>query len=114
MRGYVDVQISLDGATAEVNDHVRGPGSYDTALRALENLRDAGFADAKISVVCTRQNIGQLDEFKALADRVRRHAAADPAAAVRPRRGRVGRAAPAARSSSASSTTGCSPTARRC
>ncbi|MER3393891.1 MAG: mycofactocin radical SAM maturase, partial [Microcella pacifica] len=31
---YVDVQISLDGATAEVNDHVRGPGSYDTAMRA--------------------------------------------------------------------------------
>ncbi|MEN8675191.1 mycofactocin radical SAM maturase [Nocardioides sp.] len=67
--GYVDVQISLDGATAEVNDYVRGPGSYDTALTALANLADAGFADAKISVVCTRQNIGQLDEFKALADR---------------------------------------------
>ncbi len=67
--GYVDVQISLDGATAEVNDYVRGPGSYDMALTALANLQDAGFADAKISVVCTRQNIGQLDEFKALADR---------------------------------------------
>jgi mycofactocin biosynthetic radical S-adenosylmethionine protein MftC len=66
---YVDVQISLDGATAEVNDYVRGPGSYKTALRALQNLKDAGFKDAKISVVCTRQNIGQLDEFKALADR---------------------------------------------
>jgi len=66
---YVDVQISLDGATAEVNDYVRGPGSYDMALLALQNLRDAGFEDAKISVVCTRQNIGQLDEFKALADR---------------------------------------------
>jgi len=66
--GYVDVQVSLDGATAEVNDYVRGPGSYDTALRALANLKDAGFEDAKISVVCTRQNIGQLDEFKALAD----------------------------------------------
>jgi mycofactocin biosynthetic radical S-adenosylmethionine protein MftC len=66
--GYVDVQISLDGATAEVNDYVRGPGSYDTAITALANLRDAGFTDAKISVVCTRQNIGQLDEFKALAD----------------------------------------------
>lgn len=65
---YVDVQISLDGATAEVNDYVRGPGSFDTALRALQNLRDAGFRDAKISVVCTRQNIRQLDEFKALAD----------------------------------------------
>lgn len=67
--GYVDVQISLDGATAEVNDYVRGPGSYDTALTALQNLKDAGFEDAKISVVCTRENIGQLDEFKALADR---------------------------------------------
>ncbi len=66
---YVDVQISLDGATAEVNDYVRGPGSYDTALQALANLQDAGFSDAKISVVCTRANVGQLDEFKALADR---------------------------------------------
>ncbi len=66
---YVDVQISLDGATAEVNDHVRGPGSYDMALRALENLHDAGFADPKISVVVTRQNVTQLDAFKELADR---------------------------------------------
>jgi mycofactocin biosynthetic radical S-adenosylmethionine protein MftC len=65
---YVDVQISLDGATAEVNDRVRGPGSYDTALTALDNLADAGFRDAKISVVVTRENVGQLDEFKALAD----------------------------------------------
>ncbi|GAA1151415.1 mycofactocin radical SAM maturase [Nocardioides aquiterrae] len=66
--GYVDVQVSLDGATAEVNDFVRGPGSFDTAIAALRNLRDAGFTDAKISVVCTRQNIGQLDQFAALAD----------------------------------------------
>jgi mycofactocin radical SAM maturase len=65
---YVDVQISLDGATAEVNDAVRGQGSYDMALRALGHLRDAGFRDAKISVVCTRHNVGQLDAFKALAD----------------------------------------------
>ena len=48
---YVDVQISLDGATAEVNDAVRGPGSYDTAMRAMENLQDAGMRDFKISVV---------------------------------------------------------------
>ena len=66
---YVDVQISLDGATAEVNDAVRGAGSFAMAIRALENLAAAGFADAKISVVVTRHNVGQLDEFKALADR---------------------------------------------
>lgn len=66
---YVDVQISLDGATAEVNDAVRGPGSFDMAVRALQNLADAGFRDAKISVVVTRENVAQLDDFKALADR---------------------------------------------
>ncbi len=65
---YVDVQISLDGATAEVNDAVRGAGSFEMATRALENLAAAGFSDAKISVVVTRHNVSQLDDFKALAD----------------------------------------------
>ncbi|CAN5918725.1 mycofactocin radical SAM maturase [soil metagenome] len=65
---YVDVQVSLDGATAEVNDPIRGAGTYDAALQALANLRAAGMRDVKISVVCTRHNIGQLDTFKAIAD----------------------------------------------
>jgi len=65
---YVDVQISLDGATAAVNDAVRGPGSYDVALRAMGHLRDAGFRGFKLSVVVTRANITQLDAFKAIAD----------------------------------------------
>ncbi|KAA8963643.1 mycofactocin radical SAM maturase [Mycobacterium sp.] len=66
---YVDVQISLDGATADVNDAVRGRGSYAMAIRACENLADAGFTDPKISVVVTRYNVDQLDEFAALASR---------------------------------------------
>jgi mycofactocin radical SAM maturase len=66
---YVDVQISLDGATAEVNDAVRGEGSYAAALAAMGHLADAGFKGFKISVVMTRHNIGQLDQLKALADR---------------------------------------------
>jgi mycofactocin radical SAM maturase len=65
---YVDVQVSLDGATAEINDAVRGPGSYSTAVRAMDNLRHAGFRGFKLSVVMTRANIGQLDAFKAIAD----------------------------------------------
>jgi mycofactocin radical SAM maturase len=65
---YVDVQISLDGATREVNDAVRGPGSYDMAMRALKNLADAGMKDFKISVVTTRHNVSQLGEFKRIAD----------------------------------------------
>ena len=66
---YIDVQISLDGATAEVNDAVRGPGSHATAIRAMENLHAAGFRAFKLSVVMTRQNIPQIDQFKAIADR---------------------------------------------
>jgi mycofactocin radical SAM maturase len=66
---YVDVQISLDGATAEVNDAVRGVGSYSTALEAMQNLAAAGFTGFKVSVVMTRHNVGQLELFKALADR---------------------------------------------
>jgi mycofactocin biosynthetic radical S-adenosylmethionine protein MftC len=66
---YVDVQISLDGATPEVNDAVRGPGSYAAALAAMERLHAAGMKDFKLSVVATRHNVGQLDAFEAIADR---------------------------------------------
>jgi len=66
---YIDVQISLDGATAVVNDPIRGEGSYAAALAAMEQLADAGFGAFKISVVVTRTNAGQLDAFEALADR---------------------------------------------
>jgi mycofactocin biosynthetic radical S-adenosylmethionine protein MftC len=65
---YVDVQLSLDGATPEVNDAVRGAGSFDVVATAMRRLQDAGFAGFKLSVVLTRQNAGQLDELKALAD----------------------------------------------
>jgi [mycofactocin precursor peptide]-tyrosine decarboxylase / 3-amino-5-[(4-hydroxyphenyl)methyl]-4,4-dimethylpyrrolidin-2-one synthase len=65
---YVDIQVSLDGATAAVNDAVRGPGSFHTAIRALERLAEAGAASFKVSVVVTRENADQLDDFEALAD----------------------------------------------
>ena len=65
---YVDVQISIDGADADTNDHVRGEGSFATAVRAMEHLQAAGFEGFKISVVMTRHNIPQVDEFKAMAD----------------------------------------------
>jgi mycofactocin radical SAM maturase len=64
---YVDVQVSLDGATEQVNDAVRGAGSYRTAVRAMRNLAAAGFPSFKMSVIVTRHNAGQLDEFAALA-----------------------------------------------
>jgi mycofactocin radical SAM maturase len=67
-RDYVDIQISLDGATSEVNDAIRGAGSYETAVSAMANLAASGFKNFKLSVVVTRRNVSQLDHFKALAD----------------------------------------------
>jgi mycofactocin radical SAM maturase len=65
---YLDIQISLDGTDPATNDAVRGVGSHATALAAMGHLRDAGFADFKVSVVVTRHNVDQLDELRALAD----------------------------------------------
>jgi mycofactocin radical SAM maturase len=67
-RDYLDVQVSLDGATPEVNDAVRGHGSFARAVRALERLAARGFP-TKINAVVTRQNFHQLDALDALARR---------------------------------------------
>ncbi len=66
---YLDIQISLDGADAATNDAVRGEGSFATAMAAMANLQAANFGQFKISVVMTRHNIPQLDQFEALANR---------------------------------------------
>ncbi len=65
---YLDVQVSLDGATAGVNDAVRGDGAYAAARQAMDHLADAGFGAFKMSVVVTRHNVDQLDDLKAMAD----------------------------------------------
>jgi mycofactocin biosynthetic radical S-adenosylmethionine protein MftC len=64
---YIDIQISLDGADRETNDAVRGEGSWDMAIAAMNHLRAANFGQFKISVVMTRHNIPQLDAFETLA-----------------------------------------------
>ena len=64
---YVDVQISLDGVDAVTNDRVRGEGSYALVRRAMDHLVDADFGPFKISVVMTRDNVGQVDRYEDLA-----------------------------------------------
>jgi mycofactocin biosynthetic radical S-adenosylmethionine protein MftC len=66
---YVDVQVSIDGATAEVNDDVRGVGSFAAAMAAMEHLAAADFGRFKISVVMTRRNVDQLDALTEIAER---------------------------------------------
>jgi mycofactocin biosynthetic radical S-adenosylmethionine protein MftC len=65
---HLDVQVSLDGMDPATNDAVRGEGSWAAARRAMDNLAAADFGEFKISVVCTRHNVPQLDAYKAMAD----------------------------------------------
>jgi mycofactocin radical SAM maturase len=65
---YVDVQVSMDGALASTNDAVRGEGSFAAARSAMDHLAAADFGQFKISVVVTRENILQLEEFSRIAE----------------------------------------------
>ena len=60
------VQVSLDGATAEINDQVRGRGSYSRALRGLELLAREGL-ELSVNCVLTRYNFSQLDRMYEIA-----------------------------------------------
>lgn len=66
---YLDIQISIDGATEDINDPLRGDGSFAKAIAAMEHLHAAQFGPFKISVVVTRNNVDQLDDFAAIAAR---------------------------------------------
>lgn len=59
-------QVSLDGATPEINDPVRGEGSYTRALRGLEMLSNKGL-DITVNSVLTRHNFAQLDTLRGIA-----------------------------------------------
>jgi len=53
------LQVSLDGATAPVNDAVRGKGSFEKILAGVRDLVAAGFAPT-LSTVITRENASQM------------------------------------------------------
>jgi mycofactocin radical SAM maturase len=63
---YLDVQISLDGVDAVVNDAIRGDGSYANARHAMDLLAAEGFP-FKLNHVVTRRSVDRLDELHALA-----------------------------------------------
>ena len=67
---YVDVQISLDGATAEVNDaRPRAPAPTTPRSRAMEHLAARASRLQAVASSSRARTPSQLDEFKAIADR---------------------------------------------
>ena len=66
-RDYLDVQISIDGATAATSDPIRGKGSFARARKAMALLAEREFP-FKINSVLTRQNFSELDQLYAIAN----------------------------------------------
>jgi len=60
------LQVSLDGATAEVNDAIRGRGTYKRILEALACL-SRNKVPFSINTVLTRTNYPQLEDLRGLA-----------------------------------------------
>ncbi|MBN1161428.1 MAG: mycofactocin radical SAM maturase [Dehalococcoidales bacterium] len=62
----VNVQVSLDGATAQVNDAIRGRGTF---LKIIEGIEKLAGKDIPLSInsVVTSKNYFQLKELKELA-----------------------------------------------
>ncbi len=60
------LQVSLDGATADVNDRIRGNGTYKKILAAADCLASNQVAFS-INTVLTRLNYPQLDTLRDLA-----------------------------------------------
>jgi mycofactocin radical SAM maturase len=62
----VYIQVSLDGASEESNDAIRGRGSYKKVMNALEHLRKRDI-EVSINCVLTRRSYPELDKLVQLA-----------------------------------------------
>ncbi|MEX2529546.1 MAG: methyltransferase domain-containing protein [Gemmatimonadota bacterium] len=62
----VRFQVSVDGARAETNDAVRGPGTFEAALEGAGRLAELGF-QVSLTTVTTTHNLSELPELPTLA-----------------------------------------------
>ena len=63
----VYIQVSLDGASPESNDPIRGKGSYKKVIKALECLKERDI-EVSINTVLTRLSYPELDDLVKLAN----------------------------------------------
>lgn len=65
----VAIQVSLDGAEKETCEAIRGKGTYEKAIQALELLADSPIPTS-INTVLTASNAHEIDDLQVLADRL--------------------------------------------
>ncbi len=65
--GIRRVAVSIDGARAETHDSFRGlPGSFKSAIKGLENVRDVG-VEIQLNTTVTKHNVEEIEEVMNLA-----------------------------------------------
>jgi radical SAM protein with 4Fe4S-binding SPASM domain len=60
--GMTSLQLSLDGATAELHDSIRGPGNFSAVLRATRICHDVAIAPS-YAFTLMRENSNQLEQL---------------------------------------------------
>jgi radical SAM protein with 4Fe4S-binding SPASM domain len=67
----VFIQLSIDGPNSEINDAIRGKGTFKRILRAIDLLHAAGLSERlNLCTTVMNQNISHLHEIIRLADRL--------------------------------------------
>lgn len=67
----VSVQVSIDGSRSEIHDAIRGQGSFEKALRAVELLLEAGMGKrTHLCATVMQDNAKDLPEIILLAERL--------------------------------------------
>ncbi len=65
----VAIQVSLDGAEKETCEAIRGKGTYDTAIKALELLAQSPIPTS-INAVLTADNADEIQDLQQLANQL--------------------------------------------
>ena len=65
-RGGLRIQVSLDGPTAEINDRIRGAGTFERIVEGLDLAVAAGLRPT-LTATILRHNLGSLDQIVRLA-----------------------------------------------
>ena len=68
--GWDEINFSLDGSTAEINDHIRGKGSYKKVLDAIGQFQENNGNSKpvlRLSFTITRTNLDDIPNYIKLA-----------------------------------------------
>lgn len=60
---FSGIQISLDGATAETNDTIRGNGHYAKVESILRRVQENGFRRVSVKMTVSKLNMHEVEEF---------------------------------------------------